>query len=198
MGETISEIESRIYLNTTKFHFSQMNKYLQNRDSFLYSLMAFIPLARSITFVFKKQFAHDEKIMNWYQIKVEGWENNKIMRLFNEMRNISLKEHRPKMTTTSNITLTEEPLLFAEKITIEKVSPDGTIERRETIESPQPSKKEIAFPLPTSVVINYSFNDLPEWLDEDPDVMNLSKRYLDELEKFVSEAENLIKLKGIN
>ena len=48
----------------------------------------------------------------------------------------------------------------------------------------------------SSKVIKYSFSEIPEWLDKNSDVMYLCKLYLNELERFVSEAENLMKEKN--
>jgi hypothetical protein len=42
----------------------------------------------------------------------------------------------------------------------------------------------------------YSFDELPDWFDLNPDVMTLSKLYLNELTVFVSQAENLLKRQG--
>ena len=47
-------------------------------------------------------------------------------------------------------------------------------------------------------VVAYSFDELPGWFDLDPDVMTLSKKYLDELTTFVVEAENILRKQGVS
>lgn len=110
------------------------------------------------------------------------------MKFFVEMRNISLKEHTPETLTLS-------------------ASQGGFDTSRAVIEDTQ-NGKDIQIKIPyhgsvektlrkqtqlrSSVVYFYK---VPQWFDENPDVMYLCKKYLDELEKFVTEAENIIKRK---
>jgi hypothetical protein len=193
MGEYSSNLQTRFRLEEAKFFFRQMEVNFQDRTKFLYCLDAFLASARSVTLVFKKEFHDDKSLMNWYKTKVEEWKNNKVMTLFIEMRNISIHEHTPKMKVTHAISITADAILV-DSVTVRKISPDGTIEQVEAPprEPVKPSKeKEKIAPSPRTV--RYSFHDLPKWFDENPDVMELCKAYLDELERFVTEAENVVK-----
>lgn len=178
-----NQIQSRLYLETARFFYQQMEANFQDRTKFTYSFLAFLPIARSVTLVFKKEFHSSEKLMAWYGSKVEEWKNNKIMKFFIKMRNVSVKEHAPET-----------------RVTVEKtwgidfiIGNPPPVQIRRTKDG-----KEIWFgklPLKSSKVVKYSFGELPKWFDKNPDVMYLCEKYLGELERFVSEAENMIKKK---
>jgi hypothetical protein len=155
-----------------------MEANFQNRTKFTYSLLAFLPLARSVTFVFKKQFHEEEMLMTWYKTKVEEWKKNKIMKFFNEMRNATLKEHTPGLRSTSKVTWGIDFIIGTPPpVEIEKAEDGREIWRGE-------------LPIKSSEVLEYSFNRLPKWFDENPNVMHLCSKYLEELQRFVVEAES--------
>ena len=188
MNEKISDLQSRVYLEAARFHYQQMQANFQDRARFMYSLLAFLPIARSVTLIFQKEFHENEKLMAWYNGKVKDWENNKVMKFFIEIRNISLKEHTPKTKVTATVSFSGNASL-TDRIEIVKTSPNGKVEQIKAYESvAKPNEKEKEAEVKANVV-SYSFHELPEWFDENPDVMSLCKKYLDELEKFVTEAE---------
>ena len=194
MSENISDSECRRRLEAAKFFYEQVKLNFQDRTKFRYLLDAFLASARSVTHAFKAEFDKNEPVMSWYQNKVEEWENNKVMKFFKKMRNNSLKEHTPNTRTTVEVAFSIDAILV-DQVIGEKNSPNGTTEKRET--SPhvltEKNKKEKQTTPTSSKVVSYSFLHPFKWFDENPDVMNLCKRYLDELEKFVTEAENMIK-----
>lgn len=99
------------------------------------------------------------------------------------MRNVSLKEHTPKTHATIRKTWRVDFMIGNPPPVEIKRTNDG---------------KEIwwgELPLKSSKVAKYSFSELPKWFDENSDVMYLCSKYLDELQIFVAEAENLIKEK---
>jgi hypothetical protein len=179
----MSDTQSRFYLEAAKFHYVRMEANLQDSTKFTFSLLAFLPIARSMTLVFKKEFNDNERLMVWYDTKVEKWKDNKIMRFFKEMRNVSLKEHTPD--TRSRISLTWRADIVLSEKDVERVVDS---ERKEHWVTP-------LYPLEVKgkKVIGYSFVHDFKWFDENPDVVSLCKTYLDELEKFVAECENMIK-----
>jgi hypothetical protein len=99
MNENKNVLQSRLYLDAAKYHYQQMEFSLQDRRKFLYSLLAFLPIARSVTLVFKKETSYNRQLKTWYQEKVKEWETNKIMKSFKELRNISIHEHTPETRT---------------------------------------------------------------------------------------------------
>jgi hypothetical protein len=182
--------EPRFKLDEAKFFFQQMERSLQNPKEnesvrkFLFYLDAFLDATRNITFVFQKEFKNNKKLTEWYGKKVQGWQNDKIMKFFIEMRNISLKEHTPETLTLS----TSKVKLDTSNAVIE-YTPEGDIQIKipfvgstEETQKPNQLRSSAAY-----------FYRVPNWFDENPDVIYLCKRYLDELEEFVTEAENMIK-----
>jgi len=144
---------------------------IQDRIAFTYYLLAFLPIARSITIVFQKEFHKNKRLMEWYETKVKAWKNNEIMGFFVDMRNISLKEHVPIM-------------LVRELVPLSVLLPNSAKHNRKKVRA---SAVEI---------VSYMF-ELPEQIDENPKVMNLCLKYLDELEEFVIEAENMVRKEGL-
>jgi len=172
MHENINNLQCRLYLETAKFHYKQMALNIQDKDILIYCLLAFLPIARSVTLVFQKEFHGNEELMNWYASKVKEWENNKVLKFFIDMRNISLKEHPLIMLTRELVPLS----VF--------LPSSANYDRKEV----HASDVEI---------VSYIF-ELPEHIDENPEVMNLCLRYLDELEDFVIEAENIVRKEGMS
>jgi len=194
MSEYPNNLQTRFRLEEAKFFYQQMKLNFQDRTIFLFFLDAFLASARSVPDVFKKESKNvNPELRKWCESKVRELENNKIMKFFIGMRNISIHQHIPKMKTTATVSLTNDAILV-DRVSVTKISPDGTIEQ---IESPpyvknRQSKKKEQKPSSPEVVC-YSFHELPKWFDENPDVMYLCKICLDELEKFVTECENMIK-----
>jgi len=172
MEEGVSCSQFRLYLEAAKFHYKEMSINLQDRNAFIFSLLAFLPLARSVTLVFKKEFDADKRMMSWYQTKVEAWRDKKIMKFFTDMRNVCLKEHVPMM-------------LVRELVPLSVLSP---ISVNHDTKEVQASAVEI---------VSYMF-ELSEQIDGSPEVMSLCLEYLDELEDFVIEGEEMIRqFKGL-
>jgi len=194
MSEYGHGFEPRFKLDEAKFFYQKMEFALQKFEDessmtkFLYFLDAFLAATRNVTFVFQREFKHDTKLMEWYDKKVQGWQNNKIMKLFVEMRNISFKEHTPETLTLS----ASQGGFDTYRAVIEDTANGKDIQIRIPIygsaEKPPQNKPQLR----SSVVYFYK---VPQWFDENPDVMYLCEKYLGALERFVSEAENMIKKK---
>jgi len=181
MSEGTDLIQFRFYLDVARFYYQQMELNFQDATKFKYYLLAFLPIARSVTLVFKRQFHDKKKIMAWYFIKGKELDNNKIMKFFKEMRNVAVHERTPETRSTSEIKWGTDFIIGnPPPVEIERTKDGKEIWRGE-------------LPIKGSKVIEYSFSELPEWFDENPDVMYLCSKYLDELQKFVTEAENLMK-----
>lgn len=184
---------AKFKLAEAKYYFEQMRLNFQDRTKFLFSLDAFLSAARAVTFAFQNARGKvDESIMEGYDRKMSEWQKDKVMRLLVEMRNVSIKEHTPQIQTTAAISFTIDAILV-DSLSIKKVSPDGKVEERTT--SPQgtaqqPEVKPQAPAAPT--IISRSFYELPEWFDQDSDVMHLCEEWLGKLESFVAEAERMV------
>jgi hypothetical protein len=186
---------ARFKLDEAKYYYGQMELNFQDRTRFLFNLDAFLSAARAVTFAFEKARGKvDESIMEWYDRKMSEWHKDKVMRLLVEMRNVSIKEHTPQMRTTAAISFTMDAILV-ESLSIKKTSPDGKVEERAT--SPQRTAQQSEVKpqaSPTQNVISYSFHELPDWFDQDSDVMHLCEEWLGKLEGFVVEAQRLVDL----
>lgn len=107
------------------------------------------------------------------------------------MRNISLKEHTPETLTLS----ASQGGFDTSRAVIEDTQNGKDIQIRIPIYGTAEKTLRNQTQLRSSVVYFYK---VPQWFDENTDVMYLCGKYLDELEKFVTEAENMIKKEGIS
>lgn len=179
----MSNLQSRIYLEAAKFFYEQMELDFQDSTKFLYFLLAFLAIARSVTLVFQKEFKHTKPFMEWYDSRVRKWNNDKVMEFFKEMRDLAVHVHIPKMLVRA---LAPISLI----LNVKKASAEGT--EIPTYEPATQREKNVQTTPIKPEIISYIFH-VPKGFDENPDVMYLCKRYLGELEKFVTEAENMIK-----
>lgn len=189
MGERAYETQSRFYLEAAKYYYKKMEANLSDRVKFTFSLLAFLPIARSVTLIFQKEFNDDSRLMTWYHNEAKEWENNKTMRFFKNIRNISLKEHTPEIETIAGVTFKADVILGVKHLqkiidSLERTQDSGGGEHWAT--------PVIPLEVENRKILGYNFLHYFKWFDEDPDVMYLCKEYLDELERFVSEVENKI------
>lgn len=184
MNESANSLQSRFYLEAANYYYQQMELNFQDKTKFLYSLIAFLPIARSVTYVFQKEASKNTQLMNLYEGKVDEWKGSVLMRFFNELRNVSLKEHTPDTRIRVSLKWVVDVHALAEGDVMTANGPDG---------------KPLTF-VPTEPridkVIGYHFIHNFKWFNENPDVMYLCREYLNELETFVAEVEN--KVRGIS
>lgn len=191
MNESGTVLRCRNRLEAAKLMHEHMGLNFQDEKKFRYFLDAFLALARSVPHILKSEFHDDNELARWYDHRVRELGGVKVVRFFIEMRNISLKEHTPMMATTAVVSVTVDAII-GETLDVKKISPDGKTKNVRTasleIAGDQAEKQQ---PTPTVPrIVTYSFDELPKWFDENPDVMYLCKKYLDELERFVAEAED--------
>ena len=179
MSEDMSNLQSRIYLEAAKFFYEQMELNFQDSTKFLYFLLAFLAIARSVTDVFKSEFSKDNLLVKWCK-SVE--QDNKIIRFFKKMRDMTVHVQPPKMLMRA---LAPISLI----LNVKKASADGT--EIPTYEPATQREKNVQTTPIKPEIISYIFH-VPKGFDENPDVMYLCKRYLGELENFVTEVESMI------
>jgi hypothetical protein len=193
MSESGIVLRCRNRLEAAKLMYEHMRLNFQDGTKFRYFLDAFLALARSVPHILKSEFHDDNQLARWYDHRVRELCSVKIVRFLIEMRNISLKEHTPMMATTAAVSYSLDAII-GETLDIKKTSPDGKTKNIRTaslkIAGDQAEKQQPAPTVPQ--IVGYSFDELPKWFDENPDVMYLCKKYLDELERFVAEAEDEI------
>jgi hypothetical protein len=184
---------AKFKLDETKYYYEQMKLNFQDRTKFLFSLDAFLSAARAVTFVFQNtRNKVDESVMKWYNEVTDVWKKEKVMRLLVEMRNVSIKEHTPQMQTTAAAHMLLD-VIIADSLSIKKVSPDGKVEERTTSPHETTQQSEVKPQAPAApTIISRSFHELPEWFDQDSDVMHLCEEWLGKLESFIAEAERMV------
>lgn len=180
---------TKFRLEEARFFYRKMEVNLQNRTKFRYYLDAFLASARSVFHVFESEFHENRLVMNWYNSETEIRENL-VVKFFITLRNISLKEHTPKTKTIAGVTFKPGVVLSAKHLRIivnslERVVDSNGKERWATPAIPPEVEERTA--------MRYDFVHDFKWFKEEPDVMQLCKKYLSELEKSVTEAESLVK-----
>jgi hypothetical protein len=183
MIESKNLLQSRLYLDAAKYYYQQMELSFQDRRKFLYSLLAFLPIARSVTLVFKKEASTSKQLGAWYDNQAKEWKSNKLMKFFIKLRDISIHKHTPDTRTAVSLKWVANLPALAEGDVMTVNGPDG--------------KSLTLFPTEPRIdkIVGYHFIHNCKWFTEDSGVMNLCKKYLDELEKFVVEYEN--KVRGV-
>ena len=184
---------AKFKLAEAKYYYEQMKLNFQDSMKFLFNLDAFLSAARAVTFVFQKaKNKVDKSIMEWYSSVMDRWKKDKVMRLLVEMRNVSIKEHTPKMQTTAAVNFSIS-VRIVNRLNIKKVSLDGKAEERTTSPDKTVLQSKVKPQAPaTPTIISRSFYELPEWFDLDSDVMRLCIKWLDKLESFISKAEKMV------
>jgi hypothetical protein len=184
---------AKFKLDEAKYYYEQMKLNFQDRRKFLFNLDAFLSAARAVTFVFQKaKNKVDESVMKWYNAVTDGWKKDKVMRLLVEMRDVSIHKHTPQMQATAVVHASID-FILSDSLTIKKVPPNGKVEQETTCSHETPQQPEVKPQAPAAPqTVSYSFYELPEWFDEDSDVMHLCKEWLDKLEGFVVESEKMV------
>lgn len=170
---------TRFRLEEARFFLGKMELNLQNRIELRFYLDAFLASARSMFHVFESEFHDSRLLMDWYKRETEV-KKNPVVKFFIKLRNISLKEHTPNTRTKVRLTWAADVNL-SEKDVKKVVDSDG----KEHWVTPR-----MPLEVTDKKIIGYSFVHNFKWFKENPDVMHLCKKYLDELEKFVAEVEN--------
>ena len=185
MSESGRALNCRLKLEAAKLMFEHMMLDFQDERKFRYFLDAFLALARSVPHILKSEFHNETSLAGWYELRAMEFYSSRVVKLLVEMRNISLKEHTPMMVTTAAVSFSLNAIIGDNPDT-KKISTEGDTENMETT-SPKASAGWTA-----PKIVSYSFDELPTWFDENPDVMYLCRKYLDELEKLVAEAEKMV------
>jgi hypothetical protein len=198
MNESGIVLRCRSRLEAAKLMYENMRLDFQDGTKFRYFLDAFLALARSVPHILKSEFHDDNQLARWYDHRVRELCSLKIVRFLIEMRNISLKEHTPMMATTAAVSFSLHTII-GEALNIKKTSPDGETENITTASSEIAGDQAERLQPPQTVprIVEYSFDELPKEFDENPNVMYFCKKYLDELEKFVLEAEHISEKEGV-
>lgn len=185
MNEPTRALRCRFRLEAAKLMYEHMALDFQDEKKFRYFLDVFLALARSVPHILKSEFHNDKSLTGWYELRAIEFCSDKIVKFLIKLRNISLKEHTPMMVTTAAVSFSIGAII-GDSPDSKKISTEGDIKNMQST-SPKASAGWTA-----PKVISYSFDERPTWFDENPDVMYNCRKYLDELERLVAEAENMV------
>lgn len=167
----------------------QALKYFKDnyaKPDFFYYLDALLAAARSVTEVFKKEFNDYPELMMLYRDKKREWKNNNVLRFCKHLRDITLHRHPPGVLTLAGKFDSGKPeIIFSEK---------GRRRLRIPLHISKSSSRKNQITHEYKIK-SFFIKDLPEAFDENLDVMHLLGYYLNELEEFVVEVEEMIERK---
>ncbi|ALS09944.1 hypothetical protein ABE82_26375 (plasmid) [Paenibacillus peoriae] len=161
-----------------------------NEDSvteFRYYLSAFLSAARSVQLYVETKAKSTKRLKD--HNKLVG--NNPILGYFREKRNMSI--HCTKVPTKQKIEIqmrASMALSIQSSIEITKYDRDGKlieVLRREPLKKSS-GPKDNSGDISSTQTFSIYFNDRKE-ADDDEDVLTLGQRYIDELQRFIAEAE---------
>jgi hypothetical protein len=171
--------------------YEYMTTSFQDEKRFRYFLDAFLCLARSVPYVLKKELKHNKPLADWYEQKAKEFDSSKIPKLIKEMRDISVHQHTPPLLTTASVSFSMDAII-ADSQETKRTAREGDTENVQTTAP----KEKSGWTAPK--IVNYSFDEPPKWFHERPDVMSVCRKYLDEVEKLVAEAENMAERRKVS
>jgi hypothetical protein len=188
------KLYSRERLEEAFYFLLQMRRNYIERKEFVFNMNAFLNSARSVTWVLKKEFAHNPPLETWYSQKADEMKKDKFMKFFVKLRDVSVKEktpgHRVSLKWAYAIPVSEK--LDAFGYSESKVSGDEK-ETESILVLPTRDKngmhREAKLISPTySLVTLWEFNEAPEGYDT-KDILGLCALYYGKLKQLVDEAE---------
>lgn len=178
--------ESRKLLESKYFYERMMENLNDNKTKqFSFNLSAFLSSSRSILqYSYKK--AEEKDMLNVYQELVSS---NEILSFFKDKRNINIHEKPVNPNTKLTVNDTISVSVSVERIKWVKYDKNGNvIEENESFnrEENKPKFKKTKRDS-NGAKIEYIFGD---W-EGNEDILTLTKKYIKELEKFISEAKEV-------
>ncbi|MFW5795102.1 MAG: hypothetical protein ACOCV1_06420 [Bacillota bacterium] len=176
-------MEEREKLKEAKYFFNKMkNSYIDdNFKEFKFNLSAFLSSARSILqYTYKK--AKRKSMLAKYNNLVSG---NPILSFFKDKRNLNIHEEPIKPTKQVNVDVIAK-ITVSESVTLKKYNKKGELIetiKNKTNEDNSKTNNESSSP---KTSIKYIFND---WSGNE-DIIELSKKYINELNLFINDANN--------
>ncbi len=165
-------------IGEAKFFLTRMEES-GNRVAFRYNLSAFLSAARSVI-QYARKGSEDRGRLDWYDGTVAG---NEVLSFFKDKRDVNI--HGEPVEPVTDITMPLSGLLggYAASIVIFN---DNNIEIKFNKEEPSPPKPPESTEAPeskTEPTVVYRFDDWPG----SEDLIGLSRRYVEELERFVQK-----------
>ncbi len=164
-------------LEESQYFYSQMAKEVNNRKAFTYNLSAFLSATRSILQYAEKEAQNKTGGKQWYKGQMAA---SPVLSFFTDKRNMNIHSTpmEPLQHTTEKLTST---LRFTDSVYVTHLSAEGNVQHHSPPDTSKPTP-EVADPPPLRLT-RYEFAG---WTGRE-DVIALSQRYLDELQRMVEE-----------
>ena len=198
--------EPRMYakekLEEALYFLLQMKQYYVQRKEFIYNMNAFLNSARNVTFALQKEFSHDPHFKAWYSKKRKEMKENKLMKYFIEMRNVSVKEATPKHSLSLKVAYVipderKEAIGYVERrISGDERDSDSILVLPTRDKTGMRTKPKLVEPT-YSLVTFWEFEEAPEGY-EGKDILGLCITYYHKLKQLVAEAERTIRSAAFN
>lgn len=174
----------------------QMRQNYIDRKHFIYNMNAFLNSARNVTFTLQEEIAHNPKFQAWYSSKQKEMREDKLMRFFIDLRDVSVhKEGAPRHSLSmkvayifpkdgkafqaSTVGYTESKYSSADKVEMDAL--------RIVFPSSESGEVKVIEPLYT-LVTDWNFEKAPEGY-QGKDILALCIEYYHKLRKLVEEAQ---------
>lgn len=159
-------------MNEARYFLNRMEREAQAPQNFHFELSAFLSAARSAV-----QYAYEEAKSNnalgWYEDAVKQYPQ---IRFFKDKRDLNI--HTEPVATDLTIDMfMSDTISVSDSVSIELRKADGTVEK---VDYKTPIHEPSTETGP-KILFRHVFNDIPG-----QDVLDLSRKYLDELEQFLN------------
>jgi len=201
MSEVRKIEEPKIYakekLEEALYFLLHMRRNYIDRKRFIYNMNAFLNSARSVTWVLQKEFADNPNFEAWYSKKQKEMEEDKLMKYFVDMRNVSVKEATPKHSLSLKVAYVipkdeRELIGYVERrISGNQKDGDSLLVLPTYDKTGKHSKPKIIKPT-YSLVTLWEFEKAPEGY-EGRDILGLCTTYYHKLEQLIAEAEHTLR-----
>jgi hypothetical protein len=181
------EMHEQYKIGEAKFYLAKMEASIGDRAAFRYYLSAFLSAARSVI-QYAWKGSEDRGRLDWYDATVAG---NEVLSFFKDKRDVNI--HGEPVDPVTNFTIPLSEFLGGGYAVSGVYFKDNIVEVKLNKEEPSPPKPPESSEAPESraeatlASVRYRFNDWPG----PEDVIGLSRRYVEELEKFVQKGTEI-------
>ncbi len=170
---------TRDKLKEAKYFLERMGQCQSDRNAFRYNLSAFLSAARSVTLFMQTEFNHAVGFNDWYSTKQHDMATDKVMKLMNEKRTVTVHQEPVRPHAHVNASFSE-PIGIGESVSVVLTRADGTIERRES----EPAEPITPTQSKATTEWRWFFDEFPE-----KDIVSLCQEHIKRLNDLVAECE---------
>lgn len=164
-------------LNEAKYFYSQMTNTFNDRETFTYNLSAFLSAARSVL-QYACEEAKNKRKQSWYDNLIS---KSDIFAFFKDKRDVNIHFVPIQPIKNTSVTITAN-IGLSSSVTVIHRDASGNIKYQSPPEAPTSKNKPVPKQAP-EIKERYLFSD---WAGSE-DIMELCKKYIDELEAFVKD-----------